>query len=173
MAALENADVEENNLSLVFASKAGDIGQVARLLSLDSIQVDYCNIGEDSSPLSHAARNGHLEVCKLLLEAGANVLDVDDCYTTPLHFAMIEKHEDIVRLLLQPSIEARGEDSTTILHWMAAAEASVEQLRRVLEAGCDPTIKDDEDRLAWEWIAESSGNDCDTAILLREAVERN
>ena len=86
---------------------------------------------------------------------------------------MSKNHEDIVQLLLQPSADAIS-DGTTILHWMAAAEASVEQLQRVLDAGCDPTIKDDEDRLAWEWAAEAADddNDCDNAVLLREATQK-
>ena len=156
-----------NNLALVAATKSGDVAQVAHLLS-QGIKVDYKEIGEDASPLGHAALAGHLEVCKLLLEAGANVLEVDDCYFTPLHNAMSKNHEDIVQLLLQPSADAISDDGSTILHWMAAAEASVEQLQRVLDAGCDPTIKDDEDRLAWEWAAEAADdNDCDNAVLLR------
>jgi euchromatic histone-lysine N-methyltransferase len=161
-----------NNLALVAATKSGDVAQVAHLLS-QGIKVDYKEIGEDASPLGHAALAGHLEVCKLLLEAGANVLEVDDCYFTPLHNAMSKNHEDIVQLLLQPSADAIS-DGTTILHWMAAAEASVEQLQRVLDAGCDPTIKDDEDRLAWEWAAEAADddNDCDNAVLLREATQK-
>lgn len=161
----------ENNLALVAASKSGDVAQVAHLLSQDT-QVDYKEIGEDTSPLGHAALAGHFEVCKLLLEAGANVLDIDDCYFTPLHYAMSKNHEEIVQLLLQPSSFAIS-DGTTILHWMAAAEASVDQLQRVLDAGCDPTIKDDEDRLAWAWAAEAADdNDCDNAVLLREAAQK-
>ena len=168
---------EEMNQALVAASKAGDAAQVAHLLSQRhelGVEVDYTKIGEDSTPLGHAACGGHYETAKLLLEAGANVLQVDDCYTTPLHAALVRDHEDLVLLLLQPSVEARcDEDGTTVLHWIAAAEGSVEHLRRVLEAGCDPTVKDEEGRLAWEWAADNGGNDCDAARLLRQAAETN
>jgi hypothetical protein len=57
----------------------GDIDKV--IYPKEKIKVDFCNIGVDSSPLGYAANNGHLEVCKSLLEAGANVLETDDCYT--------------------------------------------------------------------------------------------
>ena len=166
---------EEMNQALIAASKAGDAAQVAHLLSQrQELGVDYTKIGEDSTPLGHAACGGHYETAKLLLEAGANVLQVDDCYTTPLHAALVRDHEDLVLLLLQPSVEARcDEDGTTVLHWIAAAEGSVEHLRRVLEAGCDPTVKDEEGRLAWEWAADNGGNDCDAARLLRQAAETN
>ena len=156
---------------LVAASKAGDIAQVIHLLSSqENINIDYKKIGEDSTPLGHASFQGHAEIVKLLLEAGANVLDVDDTYFTPLHLALSKNHEEIVQLLLRPSVEARGDSDTTVLHWMAAAEASVEHLQRVLNAGCDATIKDDEGRLAWEWAAENSGQDCEAAVLLRKAA---
>ena len=95
---------------------------------------------------------------------------------TPLHSANLKNHEEIVQLLLQPSIEARGKDDTTILHWLAAATdsdstLSLEHLKRVLKVECDPTVKDEDDRLAWEWAAENDGDDCSVAVLLRKAVE--
>jgi hypothetical protein len=55
---------------------------------------------------------------------------------------------------------------------MAAAKATAEHLQRVLEVGCDPTVKDDEGRLvAWEWAADNLERDCDIALLLRDAAE--
>lgn len=168
------ADNKDNNEALVAAAISGDTASVTNLLSQEGIKVDYRRVGEDTTPLGHASRNGHSKVVKLLLQAGANVLEVDDCYTTPLLFAMERNHEEIVQLLLKPSAEAReNDDDTTILHWMAAAGATVQQLQRVLDMGCDATVKDEEGRLAWEWAAENSNNgiDNDAVVLLREAAE--
>ena len=81
-------------------------------------------------------------------------------------------HGSAARLLLAPSAAARcGDDGTTVLHWMAAAEAAVEHLRCAVEAGADATAKDEEGRLAWEWAAENDGPDGDAAVFLRGAAE--
>jgi ankyrin repeat protein len=48
--------------------------------------------------LQHAARNGHLEVCKLLLENGANV-HADNNYA--LRCATSERHTEVCKLLLE------------------------------------------------------------------------
>ena len=169
------ADIHDNE-ALVVAAKSGDTATVSNLLSIAGIEVDYKKFGEDATPLGYASGRGHIEVVKLLLQAGANVLIVDDCYITPLLHAMTSNHEDIVQLLLKPSAEARDNfGNTTILHWMAAAGATVQQFQRVLDMGCDATVKDDEGRLAWEWAVDNSNNgiDGDAITLLREAAEGN
>lgn len=163
-----------DNQALVAASISGDSGSVSKLLVQEGVKVDYRRRGEDPTSLGYASINGHVEVVKLLLQAGANVLQVDDCYMTPLHYALDRNHEEIVQLLLKPSAEAReNDDNTTILHWMAAAGATVQQFQRVLVSGCDPTVRDAEGRCAWQWAAESSNNgvDSDAVVLLREAAE--
>jgi ankyrin repeat protein len=168
-------DNYSDNEALVAAARSGDATSVSTLLSREGIKVDYRRIGEDTTPLGHACIHGHVEVVKLLLLAGANVLEVDDCYMTPLLFAMSHNHESIVQLLLKPSLEAREDDNTTILHWMAAAGATIPQFQRVLDMGCDATVRDEEGRLAWEWAAENSNNGIDgvVVVLLREAAEGN
>ena len=161
---------KDNNQLLLEAVKIGATMTVKNLILLDGVSVDYKQIGEDASLLSYAASNGNLEICQVLLEAGANILTVDDTYFTPLQVALEKNHVNVVQLLLAPSVAARN-DSTCILHWMAAANASIEHLRYVLETGgADATVEDDEGRLAWQWAAENHGNACAVAVLLREAA---
>ena len=52
------------------------------------------------SLLHIASTNGHLEVCKLLLENGANVNEFDNNNFTPLHCAVYYGHENIIKLLI-------------------------------------------------------------------------
>jgi hypothetical protein len=168
--ASKNGDVLRANQALVEASKNGDILRVQQMLSVPGINVDHTARGEDHTPLGYAAQFGHLRCCSLLLAAGANVLAIDDAYFTPLHVSLIRHHPDVTDLLLEPTVLAEGEDKTTVLHWMAAAECTKEHLLVVLERA-DAAAKDDEGRQAWEWAVEQSGEGSEVALLLREAAD--
>jgi len=163
----------EQGHQLVEASKKGDILQLQQLLSIPGLNVDHRARGEDATALGYAAFFGHLRCCTLLMDAGADVLAVDDTYLTPLHASLIRNHPDVTTLLMQPTVLARGDDNTTVLHWMAAVGCTVEHTQAVLkraDPGC-AAVKDEEGRQAWEWAAEESGGDSEVAVLLREAAD--
>jgi ankyrin repeat protein len=166
---MASLSIQTTNQALVEASKNGDILRVQQMLSVPGINVDHTARGEDHTPLGYAAQFGHLRCCSLLLAAGANVLAIDDAYFTPLHISLIRHHPDVTDLLLEPTVLAEGEDKTTVLHWMAAAECTKEHLLVVLERA-DAAAKDDEGRQAWEWAVEQSGEGSKVALLLREAA---
>ena len=53
------------------------------------------------SPLKLAAENGHVEIVRLLLEAGADTNRINDCGDTALMSASQEQgHLEVLRLLL-------------------------------------------------------------------------
>lgn len=82
---------------------------------------------EDSAgytALHYAARNGHYEVCKMLLENGATVNAQTRCgRATALHRAAMQGHIDIVQLLLKFGANAniKDIDGYTALHKALAA----------------------------------------------------
>jgi ankyrin repeat protein len=60
------------------------------------------NIHFDTRPaLTIAAMFGQYEICKMLLEAGANPDETDGPHTTALMFAAEEGHAEVVKLLLE------------------------------------------------------------------------
>lgn len=69
------------------------------------------NIRFDTRPvLSIAAMFGQYDICKLLLEAGANPNETDGPLTTPLMFAAEEGHAQVVQLLLENGANPQAKD---------------------------------------------------------------
>ncbi|EFJ09749.1 hypothetical protein SELMODRAFT_184376 [Selaginella moellendorffii] len=109
-AAVESLEEMEFARSLSGAAHTGDVKRMERLLEKGA-----CVQGGAAaaySPLHYAARNGHLEACRLLLKFGAGV----DARTrsgraTSLHRAAFAGHEDIVALLLESGADRDAVDS--------------------------------------------------------------
>lgn len=111
----------ENNTNLVTATKnlpqlplleaaaAGNVKLVRRLLELGAdvnAQGDTLNSGGSQSTALHVAiRGNHFEVCKILLEAGADPNRMAFGYQTPLHAAFNDNREAIAALLLDYGAE--------------------------------------------------------------------
>jgi ankyrin repeat protein len=103
------------------------------------------NPGYEKSPLSMAARSGHVEIVALLISAGANVNFLDAFGATPLMNAVISEHvpdEDviaIVRNLLHVGADAQvtttfGADSMTVLE-VAMGRRNIELIQLLLDGG--------------------------------------
>eukprot|EP00438_Fugacium_kawagutii_P004443 Skav226757 [mRNA] locus=scaffold2319:36102:37172:+ [translate_table: standard] len=92
------------------------------------------------TPLHHAARNGHVEPARLLLEAGATKDARDEGHGgwTPLFFAARNGHVAFVRLLIDAGADLNlaNADGATPL-FIAAQTGQVAVLRLLIEAGAD------------------------------------
>jgi len=53
------------------------------------------------TPLHSTAWQGHLEVCRLIIENVQDKNPADEHKKTPLHFAVEEGHEKICRLIIE------------------------------------------------------------------------
>lgn len=96
------------------ATKIGDLDRVRELLDQNPALVNQ--VPKDSSysgaPLRNAARAGHLEVVKLLLERGANPNEPEPGIAPhggALHAAIGSKHYDVVKLLLERGANPNAE----------------------------------------------------------------
>lgn len=122
----KNAPPVEYGKSLVF--EAVDTGEAAYVKALADAGADVKAVNDYGvSPLSEAARVGNLEMCQILIKAGA------DPNVAPGGFPMIygpinENHLEIVRLLLASGAKL-GEHKPALLE-----AAKTPEMRALLEA---------------------------------------
>ena len=89
-----------------YAVKFGNVPAVRALLKSEE-DVNNCfwavtsgsAAGLKVTPLYYAAYKGHLSIVALLLDAGANAREPDDCGQSPIDVAREYGHENIVELL--------------------------------------------------------------------------
>ncbi|KDN50009.1 hypothetical protein RSAG8_01345, partial [Rhizoctonia solani AG-8 WAC10335] len=87
-------------LPLHLAAQEGHDG-ICRLLLRDPFQDDLPDKYNEWTPLFHAARYGHLECVKLLLEAKHNPAALDDVGRQPVHYAAWFGHDECMHALSQ------------------------------------------------------------------------
>jgi thiol-disulfide isomerase/thioredoxin len=122
-----------------------DVGVFMALLSCGSAKVNENLSDVDDVPLlTHAATNGHLEVARRLLAAGAKV-DAEDpeSGTTALWHAAMEGHVDIVRLLVEAGacIEQLGDGESPLHAAVKFGHADVTNV--LIEGGADVNCCDE------------------------------
>ena len=88
--------------TFVDACERGDIDFVREALKNNKSLANASENGNFTA-LMGAARNGHTDVAKLLIDSGANVNAVNGYRTIPLMFAVgdLDDYPDMVRLLLE------------------------------------------------------------------------
>uniref|UniRef100_A0A8C6P991 Euchromatic histone-lysine N-methyltransferase 2 n=1 Tax=Nothobranchius furzeri TaxID=105023 RepID=A0A8C6P991_NOTFU len=114
------------------AAKQGEVQRVLLML-LEGIDPTYQPESQNRrSALHAAAQRGLLEVCYMLVQAGANVDAKDKDMRTPLLEAVINNHIDVARYLIQNG--ACEDDGYTGLHH-AAKLGNLEIVNMLLETG--------------------------------------
>lgn len=106
-------------LELFIAAEQGNLPLV-HILIMQGALVDGPVEGNHYPPLCLAAKNGHIDVVKLLIANNANINKADNCGYgyAPLHQACRKGHSEIVKVLLEKgaNINATNCNGDTPLH---------------------------------------------------------
>jgi ankyrin repeat protein len=145
----------DDEKSLIQAAVDGDAAKIRQLISA-GVNVNVRNaetypIGYEwnTTPLMCAADKGHLEACRILLEAGADVSAASEKHKADgggsaqaLHHALMDGHVEVARLLLDAGADpdAQGNNGWTPLVY-AARSLSRAAVQLVLERGGQPDLK--------------------------------
>ncbi len=111
------------------AAQTGDLSQISEMLSADPAVIHAVHPQHKSKALHLAVRQGHTEVVRLLLQAGADPLedfDFNRYRNCPLTLARFSGHHRIVELIeehlsaqfeqRQGQLDAQDENGNTLLH---------------------------------------------------------
>jgi ankyrin repeat protein len=121
---------------------------------------------KDESPLMMAAFKGDTELVRKLIARGG---DVNKPGWTPLHYAATRAHLDVMQILLDESayIDAESPNKTTPL-MMAAYYGTPEAVKLLLDAGADPTLRNELGLSAIDFA--QRGGRKDSAELIAAAI---
>lgn len=95
--------------AVVQAASLGDASAIISWLADDRCVIDACSPLDGCTALHAAARAGHVNLVRLLLESGADVLVVDSDMRTPLHHVAAAGHGICVKALLDAGSDPEGE----------------------------------------------------------------
>lgn len=115
---LPKNDLQRQFLAAVFL---GDQTRVAAMLGLHP-ELATTIEGRGDQPIHHAARNGDLEIVKLLLDHGADVDAMSERRNSVLYCAAGHGHGDTMKLLLDRGVDVNAKFSKneiTIQEWLA------------------------------------------------------
>lgn len=131
---------------LLMASEAGELEKVKDLLDKDQYKEFVANIRfqglDEFTALHFAAQENQYDVCKYLLEKGANVEAKSSIGRTPLHLSALRGNSEVVKLLVSNGADINCQDSDmyTPLHY-ASEMGNRDCVAVLVERGADANIK--------------------------------
>ncbi|XP_022916147.2 serine/threonine-protein phosphatase 6 regulatory ankyrin repeat subunit B isoform X2 [Onthophagus taurus] len=129
-----NSKSRNGRTALHLAAMNGYTDLVKFLIKDHNAVIDILTL-KKQTPLHLAAAAGQIEVCKLLLDLGANIDATDDQGQKPIHAAAQNNYSEVAKLFLQqhPSlVMATTKDGNTCAH-IAAAQGSVTVIEELMK----------------------------------------
>ncbi|KAF4654711.1 hypothetical protein FOZ61_008086 [Perkinsus olseni] len=120
------------------AAKVGNAESVKKFLEDPKHKIDQKDPAGVTA-LMHAAKNGHLNVCKVLAEGGARFSAKDDAGETALMKAAKNGYLDVIRFLVDAHVQQRRKTQVLSLTGVNDAPSKTEQ-RRVVDATDDEGV---------------------------------
>lgn len=162
-----NARHPEHGPAIVVAARERSPKALAYLAQLSGTRIDATN-SRDETALMLVALHGDLQSAKVLVERGA---EVNRPGWTPLHYAAAGGHVPLIAFLLDESayIDAQSPNRTTPL-MMAARQKHTNAVRVLVEAGADPTQRNEAGYGAAEYM-EAHGERAEAQWLRERAAE--
>ena len=145
-------------------ARAGNTSMVAVLLAAGS--VDEAE-GHGEFALHLAAKGGHVEISRLLVNAGGDVNVRNASNNAPLHLAAFQGHAEVVRFLISAgaNINCVEDDGDTPLHDAARIKHGAEVMRLLLDAGCKVDVKDENGAEPLHFAAEFGADEAIRCLL--------
>ena len=123
--------------------------------------------------LHAAAASGHLDICRLLIDKGAQVEAKDGTGCAPLHFAAIQGHVEIVRLLCDrgADVEARHNGGGRPLH-ASASYGHISVVKELIEErNAEINARDDRGRMALRHARDRNKPDIAAYLVSHGGIE--
>ncbi|XP_029441726.1 histone-lysine N-methyltransferase EHMT2 [Rhinatrema bivittatum] len=151
--------------------KQGELQKIVLML-LDNLDPNFLTDQQSKrSPLHAAAQKGYLDICHVLLQAGACLDAFDKFLRTPLMEAVVSSQLDVAKYLVQRGacVYLKEEDGSTCLHH-AAKSGNLEMLSFLLSTGqVDVNAKDNGGWTPVIWAAEHKHLEVIRMLLTRGA----
>nr|XP_014342069.1 PREDICTED: histone-lysine N-methyltransferase EHMT1 isoform X4 [Latimeria chalumnae] len=156
---------------LYFSAKQGELQKVLLML-VDGIDPNF-KLEQQSkrTPLHAAAEAGHMEICHMLIQAGANIDSCAEDQRTPLMDAAENNHLDTVKYLLKAGalVDPKDMEGSTVLH-LAAKKGYYDVVHYLLSSGLtDINCQDDGGWTPMIWATEYKHIDLVKLLLSRGA----
>ncbi|XP_036095137.1 histone-lysine N-methyltransferase EHMT1 isoform X6 [Rousettus aegyptiacus] len=141
---------------LYFSARQGELQKVLLML-VDGIDPNFKMEHQNKrSPLHAAAEAGHVDICHMLIQAGANIDSCSEDQRTPLMEAAENNHLDAVRYLIKAGalVDPKDAEGSTCLH-LAAKKGHYDVVQYLLSNGqMDVNCQDDGGWTPMIWATE-------------------
>ena len=153
----------------------GMTSSVKRMLEMKSINVEArgCEREDGETCLMIAANDGHLDICRLLIDKGAHLEAKDINGWTPLILASWEGHIEIVRLLCDrgADVKARNQDGRRPLHY-AARYGHISIVKEFIEVrNAEINARDDDSWTALRYARDNDNADIVSYLVSHGGIE--